>query len=207
MAARDNKIEYTGITVIFSPFYKVITIYLELNIRLQPYIRYNFYGYNLMKQSTYYGILTNIEEKYTEIWKMKHFPLQKSNWIKHLRTGLGMSLRQLGNKLDMKPPSVKEVEQREVEGTITINTLRQTANAFDMDLFYMFVPRAKYKTGNHPLKQLLKDRAYEVAKQIVERTSTTMMLENQSISKKKIDEQIQLLAQKIESEMPRYLWD
>ena len=52
-----------------------------------------------------------------------------------------MSLRQLRNRLHISPQSVKEIEDREVSGTITLNSLRDTANAMDMKLVYGFVSK------------------------------------------------------------------
>jgi transcriptional regulator with XRE-family HTH domain len=40
-----------------------------------------------------------------------------------------MSLRQLGERLQISQQSVKEIEEREVSGSITLKSLRETAEA------------------------------------------------------------------------------
>ena len=160
-----------------------------------------------MKENTYYKILRNIEEKQYEQIRAGKIPPQSKGWVQHLRLGFGMSLRQLGNKLGITAASAKELEQREIEGTITLQKLQQAANAFDMSLFYMFVPNSKYHDSENPLEEMMKNKSLEVARQIVRRASTTMILEDQATGQQEIDEEIQLLAKKIKQEMPRYLWD
>jgi predicted DNA-binding mobile mystery protein A len=64
-----------------------------------------------------------------------------TGWIKAVRTALGMSLQQLSNRLSITKQSAQEIEQREKEGSIKIKTLRETANALDMQLVYGFVPK------------------------------------------------------------------
>ena len=122
-------------------------------------------------------------------------------WIHSLRTTLNMSLRQLGNRMDMTPQSVRDIEQREKEGTLTLNTLKHAANALDMHLVYGFIP----KDGT--LEQMIERKAREMATGIVKRTSTTMRLEDQENSEERIQEAINELAYDIQKEMPKKLWD
>ncbi|MBI1268302.1 MAG: helix-turn-helix domain-containing protein [Cryomorphaceae bacterium] len=64
-----------------------------------------------------------------------------TGWLKAVRTVLGMSLQQLGNKLSITKQSVAHLESRERDGTITIKTLREAANALDMELVHGFVAK------------------------------------------------------------------
>ena len=65
-------------------------------------------------------------------------------WIKAVRTALGMTLQQLGNKLSITKQSLQEIERRETDGTITLKTLRDVANGLDMELVYGFVPKVGF---------------------------------------------------------------
>src|SRR6056297_2666019 len=85
-------------------------------------------------------------------------------WIKAIRTTLGMTLQQLADKLSITKQSVQEIEQREIEGKITLKGLRETAAAMDMQLVYGLVP----KDGG--LDALIDRKARELAKRIVSRT-------------------------------------
>jgi hypothetical protein len=58
-----------------------------------------------------------------------------------------------------------------------------------------------------PSKKMIEDRAYELAQQIVKRTSTTMKLEDQENSLKRLDKATQTKVKEIIETMPKYLWD
>lgn len=122
-------------------------------------------------------------------------------WVNTIRTALKMSLRQLGNRMNFSAQNIKQIEQREVNGTISINSLREVANALDMQLVYGFVSK------HESLEQMIEKRAKEIATVIVMRTNNTMTLEDQQNSKERIDKAITQKTNEIKTEMPKYLWD
>ena len=124
-----------------------------------------------------------------------------TGWIKAIRSALGMSMQQLGNKLSITKQSVQDIERREREGAITIKALREAADALDMKLVYGFLP----KDGS--LEALIDRKANELATRIVMRTSNTMKLEDQENSQKRIRKAIVERASAIKNEMPKILWD
>ena len=122
-------------------------------------------------------------------------------WIKAIRSALGISLLQIANRLSITKQSVKEMELREKEGTITLNSLRDAARAMDMELVYALVP----KDGS--LKGLIDRKALEMAKTIVQRASNSMKLEDQENSEQRIQKAIEERANELKNEMPKSLWD
>ena len=58
-------------------------------------------------------------------------------------------------------------------GTITLNTLRETAEALQMKLIYAIIPKEQ------SLEKLIESHARELAEKIVLRTSASMKLEDQ----------------------------
>lgn len=124
-----------------------------------------------------------------------------TGWIKAVRTSLGMTMLQLGDKLSITKQSVREIEKREKEGNVTLKTLKDTANALDMRLVYGLVP----KDGT--LNDLIDRKARELAIRIVSRTSNTMKLEDQENSKKRLKMAIEERTAIIKNEMPKTLWD
>lgn len=122
-------------------------------------------------------------------------------WIKAIRTAIGMTMQQLGNRLSITKQSAQEMEQREKDGSITIKSLRVAAKALDMQLVYGFVP------VDGSLEELIDRKAKELAIKIVLRTSNTMKLEDQENSKRRIEKAIQERAIAIKNEMPKTLWD
>ena len=124
-----------------------------------------------------------------------------SGWIRSIRLSLGMTLQQLAEKLSITKQSVYELEKREKEGNITLKSLKEVANAMDLQLVYALVP----KDGS--LDLLIERKAQELAQRIVSRTSDNMKLEAQENSKERIEIAIHERSITLKSEMPRVLWD
>jgi predicted DNA-binding mobile mystery protein A len=122
-------------------------------------------------------------------------------WIYAIRTTLKISFRQFAMRLGITPQSAQEIEDREKNGNITLKVLREVASALDMKLVYGFVPR------NDSFEKMIEKQALMVARKIVMRTDNTMNLEDQRVSKDRIEKAVQELADEIKREMPRYLWD
>ncbi len=124
-----------------------------------------------------------------------------TGWIKAIRNAIGMSMMQLGKRLSITKQSVQDIERREKDGSISIKALREAARALDMQLVYGFVP------NDGSLEELIDRKAKELAKQIVQRTSNSMKLEDQENSKQRIEKAIEERAAIIKNEMPKTLWD
>lgn len=154
-----------------------------------------------MKNPTNQLLLDKTQEKLLSFTTLKSSEHPKEGWVKTIRQSIKMSFRQLGNRLQMTPQGVRNLEKREEEGSITINSLKEVGRALEMDLVYGFISR------HHNLEEMIEKRATEIATEIVNKTHQTMKLENQAISNKKIEKAIQQKTYEISSEMPSYLWD
>ncbi len=142
-----------------------------------------------------------LDNKFRLLGGLTKITVPPSGWLKAIREALGISLDQLGRKLSITKQSVTEIEERERNGTITLKSLREAADALDMQLFYALIP----KDGS--LNDLIERKAKELAKQIVMRTSNTMKLEDQENSQQRIEKAIEERTTAIKNEMPRTLWD
>ena len=145
--------------------------------------------------------LQQLNSKMLGFATLKQVAIPPTGWIKAIRTAIGMSMQQLGNKLNVSKQGVMDIEKREKDGSITIKSLREIARAMDMQLVYGFVP------NDGSLDALIEKRATELATQIVMRTANTMKLEDQANSKKRIETAIKERAAAIKNEMPKILWD
>ena len=145
--------------------------------------------------------LQQLNSKMLGFASLKQLAMPPTGWIKAIRTAIGMSMQQLGNKLNVSKQGVMDIEKREKDGSITIKSLREIARAMDMQLVYGFVP------NDGSLDALIEKRATELATQIVMRTANTMKLEDQANSKKRIETAIRERATAIKTEMPKILWD
>jgi predicted DNA-binding mobile mystery protein A len=145
--------------------------------------------------------LQQLNSKMLSFAALKQVTMPPTGWIKAVRTALGMSMQQLGNKLNVTKQGVMDMEKREKEGSITLKSLREIARAMDMQLVYGFVP------NDGSLDALIEKRATELATQIVMRTANTMKLEDQANSKQRIEAAIKERVIAIQNEMPKILWD
>lgn len=136
-----------------------------------------------------------------ELFKKVKETMPSDGWIHTIRTALNMSLRQLADRLKITPQGVKKIEQREKDSSITLKNLREAGKALNLQLVYGFIPKEE------SLEKMIGKKAYEIAKEIVMRTSHNMMLEDQQNSKQRIEKAIKERAEEIKNEMPGYLWD
>lgn len=145
--------------------------------------------------------LQQLDEKMQQLSVLRNAPRPPVGWIKAIRLSLGMSLQQLANKLNRTRQSILELEEREKEGSVTLKSLREAAKAMDMQFVYALIPI------DGSLDQLMDRKARELATAIVMRTSYTMLLENQEITKEQIQKAIEERTKAIKNEMPKALWD
>jgi predicted DNA-binding mobile mystery protein A len=145
--------------------------------------------------------LQQLNSKMLGFSTLKKVTIPPNGWVKAIRTALGMSMQQLGNKLNISRQGVMDMEKREKNGSITIKSLGEIARAMDMQLVYGFVP------NDGSLDALIEKRATELATQIVMRTANTMKLEDQANSKKRIQTAIKERSAAIKNETPKILWD
>jgi predicted DNA-binding mobile mystery protein A len=132
---------------------------------------------------------------------LKQVAIPPTGWVKAIRAAFGMSMQQLGNKLEVSKQAILEIEKREKNGSITLKSLKEVAQVMDMQLVYGLVP------NDGSLDVLIEKRATELATKIVLRTYHTMKLEDQGISKQRIEKAIKERAEEIKKEMPKILWD
>jgi predicted DNA-binding mobile mystery protein A len=146
-------------------------------------------------------LIEQLDKKLSFFKKVQSNVVPTTGWINNIRVSLNMSLEQLGNKLGMSKQGVKKIEEREASGTITINSLKEVAEALNMTFIYGFAPK------DENLQQLLDKKANILAKKIVQRTNKHMILENQGNSDQTIKDAIVDLKNELKREMHKSLWD
>jgi len=145
-------------------------------------------------------VRSQIDETLDKLKVLKYFNPPPFGWIKAIRTGLGMSGRQLANRVGVTKQSISRIEQDEVTGSITIKTLRKVAEGLDCVLVYGFVPRTS-------LEDTVKKRSEEVARERIQRINQTMTLEKQDIKSESVEKIVEEDIKKMVENMPRNLWD
>jgi len=146
-------------------------------------------------------LIEQTDRKLSVFTPLSEIAIPQKGWIHTIRTALKMSLRQLGMRLNISPQSVKEIEEREANGSLTLKGLREAGAALDMKLVYGFIPKEK------SLEEMIEKRARDLAINIVMRTSNTMHLEDQENSTERLEKAIKNRTEEIKTLMPKYLWD
>ncbi len=123
----------------------------------------------------------------------------KEGWIRTVRKALDMSGAQLADRAGMTRNRVSVLERREADGDITLNQLKQLAEALDCDFSYTLKPKKA-------ISETIQERALEIAKIEVKKASKNMFLEAQSINKEKENILISELAGEIMRAGGRKLW-
>ena len=154
-----------------------------------------------MKSSEVQLFLDETQSKLNPFSILKSEIKPDNGWVNAIRVSIKMSLRQLGERLHITPQGVRDLEKREKEGAITINTLKEVGRVLDMDLVYGFISR------HNSLEDMIEERAREIAEEVVLKTSQTMQLDTSRKSENDIKKAIQQKTYEISSKMPSYLWD
>lgn len=146
-------------------------------------------------------LIEQLDQKLNPFQKTELVLVPEKGWINTIRTTLNMTMDQLGTKLNITRQGVKRIEDSEAKGTLTINSLKEVAQALELKFVYGFVP----KEGS--IDNLINSKAENLARKIVLRTNQNMKLEDQGISDEKINDSITDLANEIKREMRKSLWD
>jgi predicted DNA-binding mobile mystery protein A len=125
-----------------------------------------------------------------------------SGWIKAVRGALGMSARQLADRIGVEQSTVTRLEERESVGKVTLESLATVAKAMDCKLVYAIVPNERYRD----FETIVNERAQGLARQLVERAEHSMQLEKQGTDAQDLDERIATLANQLKAQMDVRIW-
>jgi len=131
---------------------------------------------------------------------LKAVMIPPKGWVRAIRDALSMSGRQLACRLGTNKQRVGRIEQDEKQGRVTVNTLRNVAEAMDCEFVYGFVPRIS-------LEKTVRDQARRVAVKRMNRSNQMMRLEAQELGDAEKEEVLNELIDEIVESMPRNLWD
>jgi len=124
----------------------------------------------------------------------------RKGWIRAIRDALGISTRQLGDRLGVSKSRITRIEQDEVRGNLTLKTMRRTADALDCVFVYGFASR---KT----LEDTLRKQAVQVAGKRVSRVAHTMALEDQALSENEQKKAFEAVVEELITTIPKSLWE
>jgi predicted DNA-binding mobile mystery protein A len=131
---------------------------------------------------------------------LRDLPPPRKGWIRAIRDALGMSGRQLGQRMGVSKMWAGDMERLEVIGATTLKTLRRAAEAMDCVLVYALVPKTS-------LKETLLKQARQKVRQDMARASHTMALEDQALAKDEAAKTTETAAASLLNKIPKTFWD
>ncbi|MBW8325355.1 MAG: mobile mystery protein A [Prolixibacteraceae bacterium] len=146
-------------------------------------------------------LIEQLDRKMQLLKPLDSVTIPSQGWIFTIRTALGMSLRQLALRINITAQSMKEIENREVEGGLTLKGLNEVGKALNMRFVYGFIPL------DDSIEKMIEKQALKIAKEVVWRTSNSMSLEDQENNQIRLEKAVKSRMEEIKNEIPRYLWD
>lgn len=137
------------------------------------------------------------------VTSLKKIPLSRpqDGWVKTVREILGMTQKQLAERMSVAPPTLSRLEKAEIDGSTTIKSLDRAASALGCRLEYFLVPE------DASFEDLLYRKAREAAKRAVEMASVSMHLEGQGLDPELQDSQINQLAEELVRTADKRIWE
>lgn len=132
--------------------------------------------------------------------RLQDMALPPEGWLCTARNALGMSAAALSRRLGKTRALVSNTEKAELEGGVTLKTMQSMAEAMNCRFVYAIVP-------NDSVDAILKARAHEKARKLVEAGSKHMALEQQSLSQQQIAFEIERLAAEMLKDIPADFWN
>jgi predicted DNA-binding mobile mystery protein A len=121
-------------------------------------------------------------------------------WLRAIRDALGMTTKQFARRLDVSQPRIVALEQSEVSGGVTLNTLQRAAEALGCRLVYALVPEK-------PLAETVQERAELIADRQSLAVEHSMRLEDQAVRDKRAARELRQQAIDDLMRRPARLWD
>ncbi len=143
-----------------------------------------------------------VQQKLDQLSKMNE-PMPPSGWVKAIRGSLGLSIRQLAERIGVGHGSINQLEKREPKKRVTLESLENAARAMDCKVVYAIVPQESGAT----LDDIIRNKAVAAASKILKEVSHTMKLEAQGTSDKQVQNEIKRIANQLIETGDNRIWD
>lgn len=145
---------------------------------------------------------TLIEKKLRPWVALRTDTVPRSGWLKAVRGALGVSTRQLAERVGVEQSNITRLEEREASGKVTLERLAKTAQAMNCKLVYAIVPDDRFAT----LEAIIDERAKELAQQLARTAEHSMRLEKQGSHDDDVARDIDGLASQLKSKVDSRIW-
>jgi predicted DNA-binding mobile mystery protein A len=143
-----------------------------------------------------------VQQKLDQLSKLNE-PMPPSGWVKAIRGSLGLSIRQLAERVGVGHGSINQLEKREPKKRVTLESIENAARAMDCKVVYAIVPQESGAT----LDDIIRNKAIAAASKILKEVSHTMKLEAQGTSDKQVQNEIKRIANQLIESGDNRIWD
>ncbi|MFO7672771.1 MAG: XRE family transcriptional regulator [Lutibacter sp.] len=145
-------------------------------------------------------LIEQLDHKLKPFHEIKNIEFPERGWVYTIRTALNMTLQQLGHKLKISTQGVKDIQKRELSGSISIKSLKEVGKALDMQFVYGFV------SNHNSIEKFIELKSRELAKKMVLQNLNTTD-ENSRLTEDELHHEIEHFVREIQNEIPKSLWD
>jgi predicted DNA-binding mobile mystery protein A len=121
-------------------------------------------------------------------------------WLRTNRKALKLPVNVILSKSRIKKSELYRIEKAELDGTLTLNKLKEAANSMGCDLYYAIVPRDN-------IDSIIKERAKRHAVNILKNADIQMQLEEQATTTEQIEHQVNKVTEDLIRNMPEWFWE
>ena len=115
-------------------------------------------------------LLRVLSRKMGNLAQLRDTQPPKQGWISAVRQALGMTAKQLAERVGLSQPRIAKMELN--ENNLKISTMKKIAEGLDCDFVYGFVPKSS-------LQETINRQARKKAEAILSNVNTNMALEDQ----------------------------
>ena len=115
-------------------------------------------------------LLRALSRKTGNLAQLRDAQPPKQGWISAVRQALGMTAKQLAERVGLSQPRIAKMELN--ENNLKISTMKKIADGLDCDFVYGFVPKSS-------LQETINRQARKKAEAILSNVNTNMALEDQ----------------------------
>ena len=144
-------------------------------------------------------IVEQLDETLSRFKNVQRVSPPPKGWIRAIREALGMTGKQLAERLNVRQPRIPILEKDEISGAVSMRTMRQAAEALDCVFVYALVPRST-------LENTIREQVRQIAIERMKRTTHTMILEDQQLQELERQKMLQSMTDDLVREMPKDLW-
>lgn len=123
----------------------------------------------------------------------------KNGWVKSIRNALGLTTRLLAKRMGVNQSRVVHIEKNEVDGNLTIDTLKAAASSMNCKFVYAIVPEISLE---YLLKKQLSETAKRKVQEKIEKMDEVVIVSKEELSKMILEE-----AQNIYMQGQKKIWE